>query len=309
MDSPNTEYPSTEYWSGLQGRVAHGYPFKTLLGASDTHATYTTEHGQDARPAVIKVVDANRRGSRAQLTRWAKISQLSHPNLIAILDHGECAIDDVPLHYVVMDWAEDNLGSVLSERSLSPSETKEMLEPVLAVIGYLHGQDLVHAALKPSNILANADGLKLASDSITAAGEFNAGHESSVYGPPESNPGIASLPGDVWSLGMTLVQALTQQVPGSEAQDTVHKDLPDPFSEIVRHCLRRDPDERWSIARIASRVHGPASPVVSSPVKRATIERKPRPKWLIPVFGLTLAIVVLFALVHNRTPSVSPGPE
>ena len=306
------ESPDTEFWSRLAGRAANGYPLKTLLGGSNGYATYATEYGPDARPAAIKVIDASRGASKTQLARWAKISQLSHPNLISVLDYGECGIDDVPLLYVVMEWAEDNLSSVLAVRPLSPSETKEMLEPIIAVIGHLHGQGLVHTAIQPSNILANGDRLKLSSDSITPAGEVNAGHESSAYGPPESNPGIASFPGDVWSLGMTLVQALTQQVPGPDAHDEVHKNLPDPFAEVVRHCLKWDPDERWSVTQIASRLRGPAPPEVSEPLQAAVIERTPRktrPKWLIPVFGGILAVVAVFALLHKGTQSISPSPE
>ncbi|MDQ6699048.1 MAG: protein kinase, partial [Acidobacteriota bacterium] len=318
MEIPDTQYPSTEYWNRLEGRTVSEYPLKTLLGAGGSYATYATEHGQDGRPAAIKVIEANRRATQTQLTRWTRISQLSHPNLISILDYGECAIGDVPLLYVVMEWAEDNLAGVLSGRSLSPTESEEMLEPIIAVIGYLHGQGLVHAAIQPSNILADGDRLKLSSDSITPDGEVNAGHESSAYGPPEANPGVASFPGDVWSLGMTLTQALTQQVPGPEAHDAVYKDLPDPFAEIVRHCLKWDPEERWSVAQIASRLHGPHPQVVSKPVQPTAVERKPpippkpstprkppkprtttrRPKWLIPVFGGALAVVALFALLH-----------
>ena len=313
MDSLNTGF-----WSRLEGRAVNAHLLKTLLGGSDNHATYAAEYGEDARPAVVKAIDARRRATHTQLARWAKVSQLSHPNLISVLDYGECTIDSVRLLYIVTECPEDNLAGVLAVRPLSPSETREMLEPLVAAIGYLHEKGLVHAAIQPSNILAIGDVLKLSSDSITPAGDVNAGHEASVYGPPESNPGVASFPGDVWSLGMTLVEALTQRVPGPQAQGAAHQNLPDPFSDIVRHCLTLHPDARWTIAQVGSRLHGPAPPAVLAPVQSVKIERQPRqsraplPKWLLPAGGAILALIALFMLFmlwQNRPASVSPAPE
>jgi serine/threonine protein kinase len=61
--------------------------------------------------------------------------------------------------------------------------------------------------------------------------------------------------GDVWSLGMTLVETLTQHPPAlsseKQADPIVPPTLPQPFLDIARHCLRRDPLLRWTTEQIA----------------------------------------------------------
>jgi TonB family protein len=64
---------------------------------------------------------------------------------------------------------------------------------------------------------------------------------------------------DVWSLGTTLVEVLTQKLP--VRQDTLQidplfpQDLSEPFLEIVRRSLRLDPTRRWNIAGIAAHLN------------------------------------------------------
>jgi hypothetical protein len=54
---------------------------------------------------------------------------------------------------------------------------------------------------------------------------------------------------------VTLVQVLTQRAPNSlqqtDADPIVSSTIPQPFLEIARHCLRRDPGQRWTTAQIA----------------------------------------------------------
>src|SRR6202043_3122370 len=93
-------------------------------------------------------------------------------------------------------------------------EVREMLPPPLNALAYLHGKHLVQGQLKPSNILVVGDQLKLASDTVRPAGEPAASiAQPSVYEPPEATDGSFSAAGDIWALGITLVEALTQHPP------------------------------------------------------------------------------------------------
>ena len=68
---------------------------------------------------------------------------------------------------------------------------------------------------------------------------------------------------DVWSLGMTLVEALTQSPPvwkeAEQAEPVLPETLPEPFFDIASHCLRRNPHRRWTVAEIAARLQQPSS--------------------------------------------------
>jgi len=114
--------------------------------------------------------------------------------------------------------------------------------------------------------------VKLASDCIVRAGEIRARRPHDVCPPPESWDGGALPSGDVWSLGSTIVQALTKHPPeqakssrGEDSDPIVPRNLPEPFFDIVRNCLRRDPQSRWTLAQIASRLHGPRLPEIAAP--------------------------------------------
>jgi serine/threonine protein kinase len=166
----------------------------------------------------------------------------------------------LPFIYAVMEFAEENLGEILPQRALTAEEVRDVLDPALDVLVYLHGKGLVHGHLKPSNILATHERLKLSSDSIFPVGDRRQllrGRD--IYDAPEMQSAPVSPKEDVWSLGVTLVEALTQHPPvfSSEhsADPSVPRELPDLFLVIAKHALRRDPNHRWSVAEITARLN------------------------------------------------------
>ena len=180
---------------------------------------------------------------------------------------GRCELDGVPLLYVVMELADENLSEILPHRALSAEETREMLPPVLDALAYVHEKGFAHAAIKPANIMAVGDRLKISSDRLVTIGERNFAAAPTAYDPPEIARGVItpagamSPAGDVWSLGMTLVEVLTQSIPaqewGSAEGPPLPSDLPQPFLDIARHSLRREVKRRWTLAQIAARMQHP----------------------------------------------------
>jgi TonB family protein len=257
----------SEAWSQWEGHVVNGeFHLQKYLGGSEQSAVFLTEdRGQEPQPAAIKLIAANPGDAELQLLRWGLAQRLLHPHLIRILRKGRCRLDNREMLFAVMEYAEENLAQILLERPLTPKEAREMLEPTLDALAYLHSQGFVHGHLKPANILAIHDQLKLASDSIcgmiqTKETTPDLG-KPSPYDPPEMAAGGRSLAADVWSLGMTLTEILTQRLPSWNAQSdaqadpAVPDDLPAPFLDIARGCLRRDPKLRLTIAGIAARLY------------------------------------------------------
>ena len=76
---------------------------------------------------------------------------------------GRCQIDNVWLIYAVTEYAEEVLAQILAERPLSPTETSEMLNPVVDALAYLHNNGVVHGRLGPANIMGVEDRLKISS--------------------------------------------------------------------------------------------------------------------------------------------------
>jgi serine/threonine protein kinase len=252
-------------WKQWQGQVVNGtFPLQKYLGGSDSSIVFLTERG-GARPqkAAIKLVADDPGLADIQLTLWKQATSLSHPRLLPIFEAGRCEMGEVRLLYVVMEYAEENLSEILPQRPLTPAEVRDMLQPVLDALDYLHAKGFVQGRLKPSNIMAVADQVKLSSDGLRALSPLSTGSllRSSVTDPPEMATGPITPAADVWSLGATLVEVLTLRRPSwdrtgrgatKEPELLLPQGIPDPFLDLVRHCLNPDPQKRWTIAEIAA---------------------------------------------------------
>src|SRR5271167_4748040 len=198
----------TKEW---ERRIVNGvYSLRRFLGRSNHSVVFLTEcKAQNVPQAAIKILPANRALTEAQLAHWKRVATLSHPHLMRLLDSGRCQLGGHNFLFVVTDLAEQNLAQILPGRPLTPEEVRDLLPATLDTLAYLHGQNLVQGGLKPTNFLVVDDQLKLASDTIRPTGERTASTaKPSLYDPPEATSG-ASTAGDMWGLGITVVEALT----------------------------------------------------------------------------------------------------
>lgn len=275
-------------WKLWEGQVVNGkLPLLRYLGGSEHSAVFLTERHErgHSEGAAIKLFPASAEVADLQLARWKQASKLSHPNLIPLYEMGCCELRGVPLVYAVMESAEENLAQVLPSRALAPAEATEMLRSVLEALSYLHREGFVHGRIHPGNIMASGDQLKISCDSLRRAGDPLGGSGSeSPYDPPEyargSSPAqqTASRAGDIWSLGMTLVETLTQKFPEGPAAErpaqVLLPPLPEPFLDIARHCLLRNPEARWNPSQIGVRLQG-RMPMPVIPEERVEVQPEP----------------------------------
>src|SRR5258708_16612595 len=243
----------SDVWTQCEGQVIDNkFRLQRYLGGTEDSAVFLTQlAGSPSQKAAIKFIPA---GTTAdlQLSLWRRAMQLAHPNLLRVFDAGRCRLSTTDRLYVVMVHADEDLSQILPQRALTASEAREMLEPVLDVLVYLHGHGLVHSRIKPSNILATADQLKLSSDTLFPIGESRKlSGKFDAHNAPETATSPLSAATDVWSLGMTLVETLTQNAPAlqleSQADPSVPDTLPHPLLDIARHALRPDLRRRWTI--------------------------------------------------------------
>lgn len=250
-------------WTSLEGHVVNGVlPLHRCIASSDHSGVFITEPAMHATStAALKLVRIDPLFADAQLSRWAAAADLSHPHLIRIFEVGQCHVGELHCLYALMEYADENLAQLLEQRALAEQEARDMLERTLSVLAYLHERERVHGQLKPSNILAVGDEVKLASDTVRAVGESASGvNAASAYDAPESCDGIYSPSSDIWALGVTLCEAVTCRQPpfahGGVGDVELPPDLHPPFREIVARCLSRNPRDRPEVAEIQAWLRG-----------------------------------------------------
>ena len=280
------------------GRVIDGrFTLLQWLGGSEGSGVFLTElQGHQAPKAAIKLIPADAGDAEAHIAGWAMTTTLSHPHLMRLFHTGRCQIDTAGLLYAVTEFADEVLSEILPERPLTPREAKEMLDPVLDVLLYLHGKGFVHGHLKPSNIMVVDNQLKLSGESLQVTGEFSKHFFTpGVYGAPEGATETISPAADVWSLGVTLVEALTQHPPvwdrSTDREPIVPESIPQPFADIAQECLRFDPARRCTLIDIKARLEPPRSlPNPANKTIRAVTAK-------LRVMALISAVLVLFVVL------------
>jgi TonB family protein len=289
----------TPDWKQWEGDLAGGeFPLEQFLGNGERGGVFRTQLASGC--AAIKLVPASGAEAEKLIERWTRAQALDNPHLLTIIRTGTWAKSGLSLAYIVMEYADENLAAVLLERALTADETLEMLQPVAETLASLHRQGLIHGRLRPSNIFAVNDTLKLSSDSVS--------------------DGDASA--DMRALAATTVQTLTREAVsfsngGSQASHI--GSLPPAMQEIVRNCSGQSGRVQWSAADLAgwlSATQSPsqrARPAIQAPAMRVSPSRARKPKLTSYVILFALILVALATvgslLSHRTAGSISAAPQ
>src|SRR6516164_2926325 len=277
-----------EAWKQYEGQMIEGqFTLQECIGSTEHGGDFAVQlKGHSIEKGVLKLRRADQLDlttAEMQLSLWRRATQLSHPNLLRVLQSGRCRIAHRDFLYVVMERAEENLSEILKERALAAEEVRELLPPVLEALVYLHRNGLVHQHLKPSNVVAKGARVLLSSDTSRPIGTARPEDRSAdVYDAPETEGAAMSPASDIWSLGLTLVESLTQQAPlvhpKQDAEPVLPATIPQPFLDIAWHAMLFDPSRRWTTVDIAAHLKlsrtvavaaGAAAPVVAPPAPPA----------------------------------------
>ncbi|MBV9697875.1 MAG: protein kinase, partial [Gammaproteobacteria bacterium] len=296
-----------ESWPAWEGQVVNGlYPLRRVLGASDHSVVFLTEckaHG--VASAAIKIIPVER-VALGQLARWRSAAGISHPHLVPLFDAGLCQLGGRQFLFVVMAYAEQVLVQLLQNRPLTADEARQLLAPVLTVLTFLHEKNLVHGQLKPANILVVDDQLRLASDTIRPAGEprtiFS---EHGIYDAPGSASMPTSAADDIWALGITLIEALTQRAPDPAGALAPPATVAPDLASLVQRCLNRDPALRPTAGGLHAALEDGLQPAeVAKPLAPRALPAEsagsapdavPSPERSLTPLIVTMAMVLLLA--------------
>jgi eukaryotic-like serine/threonine-protein kinase len=223
------------------------------------------------RSVAVKVLHAGISDQPDQIERFRRearaVAQLSHPNVVAVIDAGE----DGGHPYIVFEHVE---GETLKQRidrlgRLPVDEAAAYAIEIGRGLAAAHARRLVHRDVKPQNVLIDAEGrakvtdfgiaLSLESDGLTKTGRVLG---TTDYVSPEQAMGQdVDARSDIYSLGILLYEMLTGQPP-FQAETLV--------GVAMKHVNERMPDIQDARPQVSA--------ALSAVIERAT-EKEPKRRY------------------------------
>jgi eukaryotic-like serine/threonine-protein kinase len=314
-------------------------PYEILapLGAGGMGEVYRARDERLKRDVAIKVLPVSFSTDPDRLRRFEQEAQaassLNHPNILAIFDIGISG--DAP--YIVSELLEgETLRARLAGGAFTPRKALGHALQIAHGLAAAHEKGIVHRDLKPENIFVTKDGrikvldfgLAKLTQPETGTGPQSAlptmsgGTEPGVvlgtlgYMSPEQVRGkSADARSDIFSFGAILYEMLSgkRAFHGDSAADTMSailiRDPPDlsltnqnispGLERVVRHCLEKDPEQRFhsahDLAFDLEALSDVSTPTPASAGLRAMA--RPRARTLVWAVGLAAALAALAVAV------------
>lgn len=190
---------------------------------------------------------------------------LMHPNIVNVYDVGE----EKGIYYIVMELVDGiTLKNYIAKRGrLGYKEAVTIALQVSMGLEVAHRNHIIHRDIKPQNIIISRDGKVKVTDFGIAKAATSDTITSNVMGsvhytsPEQARGGYSDEKSDVYSLGVTLYEMLTGEVP-FDGETTVaiairhiqepmpsprkiNPDIPYSVDQIVLKCCEKSPDRRY----------------------------------------------------------------
>jgi serine/threonine-protein kinase len=259
------------------GRVLGGrYRLIAPIGSGASALVFLADDTRLRRRIAVKVLHHGLADDEAFLRRFRaeahSAAALNHPNVLAVYDWGED--DGEP--YLVTEYLDGGSlrGMLDAGRRLTASQALVVGLEAARALDYAHKRGFVHRDIKPANLLFGEEGrlrvgdFGLARALAEAAWTEPAGAMigTARYAAPEQARGqLVDGKGDVYSLGLVLIEAVTGRVPFT-ADTTIATlmgrvdtpvDVPEelgPLRALLERAGRPDPTERPDAGQLAVRL-------------------------------------------------------
>jgi len=265
------------------------YRVEEKIGSGGMGEVYRASDDRLGREVALKILKPELAKDPDRLRRFEQEARaaaaLSHPNIVAIYDIG--LHDGAP--YIVSELLEgETLRHRLVRGPISPRQTADYGQQIAQGLVAAHQKHIVHRDLKPENIFITRDGrVKILDFGIAkltipeTAGDEGRGDRSietlttqtragailgtASYMSPEQVRGKpVDHRSDIFSLGAILYEMLTGKrafkrdsdmdtmlavLQDDPAEVTVEGSISPAFEQIVRHCLEKEPENRFQSMR------------------------------------------------------------
>jgi serine/threonine protein kinase/WD40 repeat protein len=327
----------------MSGKVIGHYRVVEKIGSGAMGEVFRARDERLGRDVAIKLIRPASSNNPDHLRRFElearAAAALNHPNIVAIYDVG--ISDGTP--YIVCELLEGKtLRKLLAEGALPVRLAVEYSLQIVQGLIAAHDHRIVHRDLKPENLFVTTDGrvkildfgvAKLQSspedsgrsvEELTTVTKSGAVIGTVAYMSPEQLRGKpVDHRSDIFSIGAILYEMLTgrRAFRGETEVDTItavlkedppeinleQAGVPESVLQIVRHCLEKEPENRFQSARDLGFALDTLSSTSGGRTNRFGVSR--RQATLVPwALSAVFLIATLLLLVNQlRQKTISPS--
>ena len=248
------------------------YEIIGVVGSGGMSDVYKAKCHKLNRYVAIKVLKKEYSMDKSFVSKFRGEAQsaagFSNPNIVNIYD----VCEDNGLYYIVMELVEGiTLKAYIEKKGrLDVRESVSIAIQIAQGIKAAHAHHIIHRDIKPQNILISKDGKVKVTDfgiaRVSSTQTINSNAMGSVHyiSPEQARGGYVDERSDIYSLGITLYEMLTGQVPFqsdtavSVALMHIQNELPSPrnivpaipvdIEKIIYKCTEKKIDKRYTDA-------------------------------------------------------------
>ncbi len=257
------------------GATILNYEINELIDEGGMGSIYLGQHKYLNRQVAIKDLNPLLRNKPEIIERFRNeaqiLSQLNHPNIVTLYDYVENELG----YYIIMEYIEGETLAEYIETTTGPIPERRAVSiflKILDAVKYAHDRNILHRDIKPSNFIITPDnnvkildfGIAKSIDgkskNLTKTG-IKVG--TTMFMSPQQVKGqVLDRRSDIYSLGVTLFQMVTGQLPYNETNTEydlynliVNEPFPDPkefyvgvskeMCKIIQKATAKRPLERY----------------------------------------------------------------
>lgn len=210
--------------SDIIGKTVAGCRITELIGRGGMGIVYKARHLELEQDRALKVMDPDLAQNEAFMKRFrveAKaLAKLKNPNIVTVHDLCETEIGVC----LIMEYVSGStLGEIIkSSGALRLERVYKIFRQILSALEHAHAAGVIHRDIKPGNmIVTHSDEVKVADFGLAKIQQQTTATVTQITGgtlyyvSPEQIEGLVPIDhrSDLYSLGMTLYEAITGAVP------------------------------------------------------------------------------------------------
>ena len=251
----------------FRGQSIGKYNILASLGSGGFGAVYLAEDTWIHKKVALKVPHRQNIDFGELLKEPRLLASLNHPNIVSILTAEKQ--DDV--FFIVMEYVQgESLENLIARGgAIELGRALDFTCQICNGVDHAHAQGVLHRDLRPANVLVSESGMVKVADFGTSRFLEIAAHGTTVIGSPpymapEQFRGKAVFASDIYSLGVTMYQMLTGDLPyptpsPADIERLMHGDvvtpprvrnsqIPKEISDIVMRAMAPEVSGRYQRA-------------------------------------------------------------